>query len=162
MHTLREGEGSVPVRESLGSRHDVCGAGHACTAICAALGILEARQQRNLEGSVVAVIGDGALTGGLTFEGLNNAGASRHPLVVVLNDNEMSISVNVGAVSQALRGLGARMFFESLGFAYWGPVDGHDLNELLSALREATRANKPIVAQSLTQKGKGFAAAEAE
>jgi len=162
MPTLRQPQGIAPFLDPLENTHDVFGAGHACTAISAALGILEARQQRNQEGSVVAVIGDGALTGWLTFEGLNNAGASRHPLVVVLHDNEMSISVNVGAVSQALRGLGARMFFESLGFAYLGPVDGHDLKELLSALREAKRSNKPIVVHALTQKGRGFAAAEAD
>lgn len=162
MPTLRQAQGIAPFLDPLENTHDVFGAGHACTAISAALGILEARQQRNQEGSVVAVIGDGALTGGLTFEGLNNAGAWRHPLVVVLNDNEMSISVNVGAVSKALRGVGARMFFESLGFAYLGPVDGHDLKELLSALREAKRSNKPIVVHALTQKGRGFAAAEAD
>jgi 1-deoxy-D-xylulose-5-phosphate synthase len=162
MPTLRQAQGIAPFLDPLENAHDIFGAGHACTAISAALGILEARHQRNQEGTVVAVIGDGALTGGLTFEGLNNAGASRHPLVVVLNDNEMSISVNVGAVSKALRGLGARLFFESLGFAYLGPVDGHDLKELLSALREAKRSNKPIVVHALTRKGRGFAAAEAD
>jgi 1-deoxy-D-xylulose-5-phosphate synthase len=118
-----------------------------------------------LQGSdarAVAIIGDGALTGGLTFEGLNNAATSRGRPVLVLNDNQMSISVNVGAVSRMLRGPEARAFFEALGFTYLGPVDGHDLSALDAALREARRSWKPVVVHAHTQKGKGFAAAEAD
>jgi len=162
MPTLRQSQGIAPFLDPSESKHDTFGAGHACTAVSAALGILWAKRQRGDDGAVVAVIGDGSLTGGLTFEGLNNAGASRYPLVVVLNDNEMSISVNVGAVSTALRGLSARNLFESLGFAYLGPVNGHDLPQLLSALRDAKLSHKPIVVHALTQKGRGFAEAEAD
>ena len=162
MPTLRQSQGIAPFLDPSESKHDIFAAGHACTAVSAALGILHGKRQRGEDGAVVAVIGDGSLTGGLTFEGLNNAGASRHPLVVVLNDNEMSISVNVGAVSAALRGLSARTLFEGLGFAYLGPVNGHDLPRLLLALREAKRSHKPTVVHALTQKGRGFAEAEGD
>jgi 1-deoxy-D-xylulose-5-phosphate synthase len=162
MASLRQAGGIAPFLDPTESPHDAFGAGHACTAISAALGILEAKRLRGEAGGAVAVIGDGAMTGGLTFEGLNNAAASQHALAIVLNDNQMSISVNVGGVSRMLRGAMARAFFESVGFTYLGPVDGHDLRALLAALREARRSRKPIVVHAITQKGKGFAPAEAD
>ena len=160
MGTLRQAGGIAPFLDPAESPHDAVAGGHACTAVSAALGLLEAERLRERPGRVVAVIGDGSLTGGLTFEGLNNAGDLPGPLCVVLNDNQMSISANVGAVARMLRGTGARALFEGLGFAYLGPLDGHDLKALVEAFRQARRAHRPMVVHALTQKGKGFAAAE--
>ncbi|NOK21398.1 1-deoxy-D-xylulose-5-phosphate synthase [Corallococcus carmarthensis] len=162
MHTLRQAGGIAPFLDPRESDHDALAAGHACTAISAALGLLSGRQQLGHTGHVVAVVGDGALTGGLSFEGLNNAGGSPLPLVVVLNDNQMSISANVGAIPALLRTRNARAFFESLGFTYLGPVDGHDLGALTRALREAKASARPVVVHALTKKGRGFPPAEAD
>ncbi|NOK36623.1 1-deoxy-D-xylulose-5-phosphate synthase [Corallococcus exercitus] len=162
MHTLRQAGGIAPFLDPRESHHDALAAGHACTAISAALGLLAGRRQLGHPGHVVAVVGDGALTGGLSFEGLNNAGGSPLPLVVVLNDNQMSISANVGAIPALLRTRNARAFFESLGFTYLGPVDGHDLGALTRALREAKASSCPVVVHALTKKGRGFPPAEAD
>ena len=162
MATLRQADGIAPFLDPRESEHDAFAAGHACTAVSVALGMLEAKQRLGRPGSVVAVVGDGALTGGLTFEGINNAGGSGLPLAVVLNDNQMSISANVGAISTLLRTPSARSFFEALGFSYLGPLDGHDLGALIAAFREARRANRPMLIHVVTQKGRGFAAAEAD
>ncbi|RKI36047.1 1-deoxy-D-xylulose-5-phosphate synthase [Corallococcus sp. AB004] len=162
MHTLRQADGIAPFLDPRESHHDALAAGHACTAISAALGLLSGRRQLGHSGHVVAVVGDGALTGGLSFEGLNNAGGSPLPLVVVLNDNQMSISANVGAIPALLRTRNARAFFESLGFTYLGPVDGHDLGALTQALREAKASSRPVVVHALTKKGRGFPPAEAD
>ena len=160
--TLRQEGGVAPFLDPRESPHDAFAAGHACTAVSAALGILEAKARQGQPGAVVAVVGDGALTGGLTFEGLANAGACALPLVVVLNDNGMSISPNVGAVARMLASGNARPFFESLGFTYLGPVDGHALAGLLPALQQARRSLKPVVVHVRTQKGRGFSEAEAD
>jgi 1-deoxy-D-xylulose-5-phosphate synthase len=185
------------------SEHDAFGAGHASTSISAALGMAVAFQQTNQARRVVAVIGDGALTGGMAFEALNNAGNLSVPLIVVLNDNEMSIAPNVGALSKYLdrvrtdrryhrakdelarmaerlpQGdllveLGKRwkdslkefvyhaMIWEELGFTYVGPVDGHDLRATIDALRQARNVDGPVFLHIVTQKGKGFAAAESD
>ncbi|RYZ35524.1 MAG: 1-deoxy-D-xylulose-5-phosphate synthase [Myxococcaceae bacterium] len=162
MHTLRQAGGIAPFLDPRESPHDALAAGHACTAISAALGVLAGRRQLEHRGHVVAVVGDGALTGGLSFEGLNNAGGSHLPLVVVVNDNQMSISANVGAIPALLRTRNARAFFESLGFTYLGPVDGHDLGALTQALREAKASSRPVVVHALTKKGRGFPPAEAD
>ncbi|RKH61683.1 1-deoxy-D-xylulose-5-phosphate synthase [Corallococcus interemptor] len=162
MHTLRQANGIAPFLDPRESPHDALAAGHACTAISAALGLLSGRRQLGHSGHVVAVVGDGSLTGGLSFEGLNNAGGSPLPLVVVLNDNQMSISANVGAIPALLRTRSARAFFESLGFTYLGPVDGHDLGALTRALREAKASSRPVVVHALTKKGRGFPPAEAD
>ncbi|WP_163998313.1 1-deoxy-D-xylulose-5-phosphate synthase [Pyxidicoccus caerfyrddinensis] len=162
MHTLRQAGGLAPFLDPRESPHDALLAGHSCTAVSAALGMLEGRRVLGKRGHVVAVLGDGGLTGGLTFEGLNNAGGSHLPLVVVLNDNQMSISANVGAIPALLRTRGARTFFEGLGFTYVGPVDGHDLGALVHALREAKVSSRPVVVHALTLKGKGFPPAEAD
>ncbi|MDP9366348.1 MAG: 1-deoxy-D-xylulose-5-phosphate synthase [Chloroflexota bacterium] len=185
------------------SEHDAFGAGHASTSISAALGMAVAFERTGQERRVVAVIGDGALTGGMAFEALNNAGNLNVPLIVVLNDNEMSIAPNVGALSkyldrvrtdrryhrakdelarvaerlpqgELLVELGKRwkdslkefvyhaMIWEELGFTYVGPVDGHDLRGLIDALRQAKNVDGPVFLHVVTQKGKGFAAAESD
>jgi 1-deoxy-D-xylulose-5-phosphate synthase len=162
MGTLRQAGGVAPFLDPRESPHDPLAAGHACTAVSAGLGMLEGWRLQGRKGHVVAVVGDGALTGGLTFEGLNNAGGSPLPLVVVLNDNQMSISANVGAIPALLRTREARAFFEGLGFTYLGPVDGHALGPLVAALREARASSRPVVVHALTQKGRGFPPAEAD
>jgi 1-deoxy-D-xylulose-5-phosphate synthase len=162
MQTLRQEGGVAPFLDPRESPFDAFAAGHACTAVSVALGMAEARARTGAPGRAVAITGDGALTGGLTFEGLNDAGASGLPLVVVLNDNGMSISANVGAVPRMLAGPGARSFFEALGFTYLGPVNGHALNELLPALTEARRSRRPVLVHVRTEKGRGLAEAEAD
>ncbi len=162
MGTLRQAGGVAPFLDPRESPHDAVAAGHACTAVSAALGILEGKRATGQGGHAVAILGDGALTGGLTFEGLNNAGGASLPLLVVLNDNQMSISANVGAVPALLRTHEARAFFEALGFTYLGPVDGHDLGALVPLLREARLSSRPVVVHALTQKGRGFPPAEAD
>ncbi len=159
--TLRQADGIAPFLEGEESEHDAFAAGHACTAISAALGIAHGKRLLEQPGQVVAVVGDGAMTGGLTFEGLNNAGYADVKLTVVLNDNEMSISRNVGAVSHLLRH-DARAYFQSLGFTYIGPVDGHALGPILEALAEARRALKSVVVHVITEKGRGFSPAVAD
>jgi len=163
MGTLRQQGGAAPFLDPAESPHDAFGAGHACTAVSAALGILEGKALRGEDGRAVAVIGDGSLTGGETFEGLNNAGASARPLLVVLNDNQMSISANVGSIPAALRSQGgARAMFEAMGFSYVGPLDGHDVHALVAALKPLRSARRPALLHAVTQKGKGFPAAEAD
>jgi 1-deoxy-D-xylulose-5-phosphate synthase len=162
MHTLRQEGGVAPFLDPAESLHDAFGAGHACTAVSVALGMARAMAETGSLRRAVAVVGDGGLTGGLTFEGLNNAGASSLPLVVVLNDNGMSISSNVGAVARLLQSGAARDFFESLGFTYLGPLDGHAFAELLPALAEARRARRPILVHARTEKGRGFLPAESD
>ncbi|MGV3624331.1 MAG: 1-deoxy-D-xylulose-5-phosphate synthase [Archangium sp.] len=159
MHSLRQQGGVAPFLDPLESEHDAFAAGHACTALSVGLGILEAKRQQQQPGDVVAIVGDGALTGGLTFEAINNAGASDLPVKLVINDNGMSISRNVGAVERMLVEQ-PRAFFESLGFTYLGPVDGHDLAALDQAFTQARRCKKPIAVHVRTQKGRGFAPAE--
>lgn len=144
------------------SEHDIFGAGHSSTSLSAALGVA----YRNPEWTV-AVVGDGGLTAGVALEALNQF--SRTPIgptLVVLNDNRMSISENVGAIHEILAGGKAREYFSLLGFDYVGPVDGHRLEELLAVI-DGIHANspadgdrKPILLHVLTQKGRGYAPAE--
>ncbi len=159
--TLRTAGGVSPFVDRAESAHDAFGAGHACTAISAALGLAAGRELSGHAGRTVAVVGDGALTGGLSFEGLNNAKRLERGLVVVLNDNQMSISRNVGAVPAMLEGH-AREFFEALGFVYVGPLDGHHLPALVEAFRAAKASQKNVVIHCRTQKGKGFEPAESD
>ena len=183
------------------SDYDAFGAGHASTAISAALGMAAARDLAGESHRVVAVVGDGAMTGGLAYEALNNAGHSGRSLLVVLNDNGMSISPNVGAVAHYLtsiktnprlkrlrdeslnwlkklprggqvRGMAERVeaainsalapggVFQSLGFNYFGPVDGHDLNLLMHLIPTVLERPGPVLLHVLTRKGKGLPAAE--
>ena len=184
------------------SPYDAFGVGHASTAISAALGMACARDHEGDDYAVVAIVGDGALTGGLSYEGLNNAGALSRDMVVVLNDNAMSISRNVGAISKYLttlittpaynrlktdiwnltgklsfvgsriRGIAKRleeglkavlvpgMFFESLGFRYFGPIDGHNIAGLLHIFHDIRKLKGPILLHVVTKKGKGYTPAE--
>lgn len=184
------------------SEFDVYGAGHASTALSAAYGLAVARDLKGLKHRVAAVFGDGALTGGLCYEALNNAGASHKPFLAILNDNNMSISPNVGAINRYLNdfvqtplymrfrrrvreGLeriprygkpmtflarrieeGAKgiltpgALFEALGFDYFGPVDGHDVKELVKTLRNLKDLDHPVLLHVMTVKGKGYAPAE--
>ena len=184
------------------SEHDVFGTGHSSTSISAALGILEGRDRNGEHGKVIVVIGDGAMTSGLAFEGLNNAGNRKKDIIVILNDNEMSISPNVGALSSYLNRIitgkfyqrfkqetksfldglpkigesaawaAHRMeamlkglflpgiFFEELGFNYIGPVDGHNIRELIGTLEGIKNASSPTLLHVITKKGKGYRFAE--
>ncbi len=154
------------------SPHDVFGAGHAGTSISAAVGIAESIRRQDGDEHVVAVIGDGAITAGMAYEAMNHAGdLELSKLVVVLNDNRMSISPNVGALSDTFAQADARAedgpgptphFFEALGFDYLGPVDGHDLEALLRAFSSARRSDRsrPVLVHCRTQKGHGYAPAE--
>jgi 1-deoxy-D-xylulose-5-phosphate synthase len=200
--TIRRSGGISGFPKRSESAHDAFDTGHASTSISAALGLLEARHRLGQPGKVIAVIGDGALTGGMALEALSHAGQLGLPLVVVLNDNKMSISPNVGALSrylsrlsattryQALRSqidaavrgvpfvgawLYARMvrgkravkallfkenLFSDLGFEYAGPIDGHNLPEMLRVFREVRGLDRPVVVHVLTRKGKGYDLAE--
>jgi 1-deoxy-D-xylulose-5-phosphate synthase len=150
------------------SRFDSFGAGHSSTSISAALGMASAAALQGRRKRAVAVIGDGALTAGLAFEALNHAGGIGADLLVVLNDNGMSISENVGALSQRLTTQGrspvedARGFFAALGFAYHGPIDGHDMGALLEELGTLRDVNGPRLLHVVTRKGKGYERAEAD
>ena len=183
------------------SVHDAFVAGHASNSVSVALGMAEARTLKGEDYSVVALIGDGALTGGLAFEGLNNAGASGEPMVVILNDNGMAISPSVGGVATHLSQLrvkpgyyrfkkyyrafmgkipGGRAIyrfnhkikttikkaiypcsmFEDMGFTYMGPVDGHNIDQLVTTLSWAKEMKSPVLLHVRTVKGKGYAPAE--
>ena len=184
------------------SEYDAFGAGHSSVSISAAFGIAKAIEQRGGKEHVVAVIGDGAMTGGLAFEGLNNAGASPSTdLLVILNDNEMSIDKPTGALDRYLvrmstsrwynslknslwKGLGVvppihRMvrktgnaikqgllqnsnLFESLNFRYFGPIDGHNIDELVRTFAALKEIGGPKLLHVKTRKGKGYAPAEAD
>ncbi|MBC7692977.1 MAG: 1-deoxy-D-xylulose-5-phosphate synthase, partial [Methylotenera sp.] len=141
------------------SIHDAFGAGHSSTSISAALGMAW-----NNPNWSTAVIGDGGLTAGIALEALNNVSSlDLGPFILVLNDNQMSISENVGGISKLLAsGEGTAQFFESFGFDYVGPVDGHDLSTLLGTLEGIKKgyAGKPILLHVRTLKGKGYTPAE--
>ena len=202
MNTLRCEGGLSGFPKSEESPHDAFLGGHSSISISAALGIAEAMKLKGDDHSVVAVIGDGALTGGEAYEGLNNAGKSNTNLIVVLNDNEMSISKNTGALALYLaqirstrkyyttktsvknildktpligKSLGKAAkdtkqlikfaiyhsnLFENFGFKYLGPIDGHNLDELIEALMVAKMMNKPCLVHIYTKKGKGYKPAE--
>ena len=203
-HTLRQYKGVCGFCNIRESEHDIFGAGHASTAISAALGMAKARDLKKERHHVIAVVGDGSLTAGLAFEGLNNAGALKSDLLVILNDNRMSISPNVGALSKYLSrmvtyskyanvrkkaeeflksipGIGEKgakkalqleeklrtlgtpgQLFEELGFRYFGPIDGHDLEALINALKNIGHFKGPVLLHILTEKGKGYPFAETD
>ena len=203
MHTLRQYRGISGFLKRDESEHDAFGAGHASTSIAAAVGMAEARDLKGEDNHVISITGDGAMTGGLAFEALNNAGNSGRDLLVVLNDNCMSISPNVGAISHYLTTLttnpvfkkvrqaahhylekvplgepmtevvkkmetGLKNFllpgalFQSLGFSYYGPVDGHNLPELMWALEKLKACKGPTLLHVVTVKGKGWTHSEAD
>ena len=202
LNTIRKYKGLSGFLKRTESEYDVFGAGHASTSISAGLGIACARDLNNEDFKVVSIIGDGALTGGLAFEALNNAGHLKKQLLVIVNDNDMSISPNVGAFRNYLvkittnksynyiRGrigrliirlpksfrfietflkkaeLSAKNFFfpttifEDLGFRYFGPIDGHNIHELVNTLNNIKDLNTPVVLHTITKKGKGLDCAE--
>jgi len=141
------------------SEYDVFGAGHAGTSISAGLGVSEGLRRQGREGCSVAIIGDGSATSGMSFEALNHAGHLEADARVVYNDNGMSIAPSIGGLKRTGE---ARKYFESLGFQYLGPIDGHNLDELLPALEQMRETSGPVVVHAITQKGHGFAAAEAD
>ncbi|MGR3591346.1 MAG: 1-deoxy-D-xylulose-5-phosphate synthase [Limimaricola soesokkakensis] len=207
IRTLRQKDGLSGFTKRSESPYDPFGTAHSSTSISAALGLAAARDLggRGLEGEslgdCIAVIGDGAMSAGMAYEAMNNAGHLGKRLIVILNDNEMSIAPPVGAMSSYLSRLyagapfqefkalakgavsflpppfqeGARRakdvfkhmtvggtLFEELGFSYIGPVDGHDMEQLLSVLRTVkARADGPVLIHAITKKGKGYAPAEA-
>jgi 1-deoxy-D-xylulose-5-phosphate synthase len=198
MTTLRQkgGIAGFPKRDE--SEYDSFGTGHSSTSIAAALGMSIAARQHNENRHCVAIIGDGAMTAGMAFEALNHAGDSDANLLVILNDNDMSISPNVGALSNHLtRLLSGDLFstlreggrkvlenippalelarrteehvkgmvtpgtlFEELGFTYFGPVDGHDLDTLIPVLKNINQQTGPRLLHVKTQKGQGYFPAE--
>jgi 1-deoxy-D-xylulose-5-phosphate synthase len=200
IRTLRTKDGLSGFTKRSESPYDPFGAAHSSTSISAALGFAVARDLGGDSGDAIAVIGDGAMSAGMAFEALNNAGHLKKRLFVILNDNEMSIAPPVGAMSAYLTRLytegpfqdlkaaakgavsllpepfqeGARRakemlkgmavggtLFEELGFSYIGPIDGHDVEQLLSVLRTVkARATGPMLIHVLTKKGKGYAPAE--
>src|SRR5271166_639330 len=177
MHTLRSGGGLSGFTKRSESEYDPFGAAHAATSVSAALGMATARDLSGRRHSVIAVIGDGSVSAGMAFEAINHAGSAGGRLIVILNDNGMSIAPAVGAVSAYLsrltkshagsRAAGAEppsrlgSLFEDLGFCYVGPIDGHDFDALLPVLTAARDSDDgPILIHAVTQKGKGYAPAE--
>lgn len=201
IRTIRKPDGLSGFCKISESEYDAFGAGHSSTSISAALGMAVARDLAGKNNEVIAVIGDGAMSAGMAFEALNNAGSIRTRLIVVLNDNDMSIAPPVGAMStylarlisshpyHTLRGYGKAVasklpeplqrmarraehlardlavggtLFEQLGFYYIGPVDGHNLAQLLPILRNIKNEaeQKPILLHVVTKKGHGYAPAE--
>jgi 1-deoxy-D-xylulose-5-phosphate synthase len=201
IRTLRQGGGLSGFTKRAESEYDAFGAAHSSTSISAGLGMAVAAELSGEKRNVIAVIGDGAMSAGMAYEAMNNAGAKNARLIVILNDNEMSIAPPVGALSgylarlisgrtyTSLREIGrqiakrmpksveekalrveeyARGFltggtlFEELGFYYVGPIDGHNLDQLVPVLKNVRDAeNGPILIHVVTQKGKGYAPAEA-
>jgi 1-deoxy-D-xylulose-5-phosphate synthase len=204
-HTLRQKDGVAGYLKRCESKFDHFGAGHASTSISAALGMALARDMQGDNYKVVAVIGDGALTGGMALEAINHAGhLPKTNLLVVLNDNEMSISPNVGAIPRYLNKMrlsppvqfisdnleeqfkhlpfvgeslapeldrvkeGMKRLavpkvgavFEELGFTYMGPIDGHNLEELIATFQQAHKTPGPVLVHVATVKGKGYEVAE--
>lgn len=202
--TLRQQGGISGFLKRNESEYDCYGAGHATTSISAALGFAVARNHFKRKNSVVAVIGDGSMTGGMAYEALNNAGISKQNMTIILNDNKMSIAPNVGGFSKYLNRvisdpvynkmrtdldrlmkrlpgvLGSRFrdlflqvesaaktavkpgqFFEDLGIRYFGPIDGHDINELIMILERVKSQPGPCLVHVLTEKGRGMSAAVA-
>ncbi len=197
-HTIRQFGGISGFPRMSESKYDSFGAGHSSTSISAALGIVEGRDKTGKDFKVLAVIGDGAMTAGLAFEGLNHAGHLKKDLIVVLNDNEMSISKNVGAMSsylnriltgdfyqrfkkdaknliESIPKLGGTVskiaqriedsfktmflhgiIFEELGFNYVGPIDGHNIENLVDTFQRIKGNEAPTLFHVITKKGKGY------
>ena len=168
--TLRQAGGLSGYPSRAESEHDWIENSHASTALAYADGLAKAfRHRGRTDRRVVAVIGDGALAGGPALEALNNIGANRNPVVVVLNDNARSYDPTGGALARHLAVLRAgggqqasRNVFTDLGFDYVGPVDGHDLPALETMLRRAADLQRPVVVHAVTDKGRGYGPAEAD
>src|SRR6476469_1766172 len=202
LETLRQEHGLSGFLKRTESEYDTFGAGHAGTAISAGYGMAVARDLNGDQFKVVSILGDGALTCGLAYEGLNNAGAAERDFIVILNDNEMSIAPNVGAMSKYLTSIQRNplynrvrsaigtvvdaapgplsavgtigrkweesmksfltpgVLFEELGFRYFGPIDGHDVDALMDTFAAVRAMGGPRLVHVITQKGKGFPAGE--
>lgn len=197
--TIRQYSGLSGFPKTCECRYDCFGTGHASTSISAAMGMAQARDIKGEDYKVIAVIGDGSLTGGMSFEALNHAGHTKTDMIVILNDNEMSISPTVGGVLQHIDNFrtaatynrfrrevadmvakfGKRatklikrieesakyllvngVLFDSLGFRYFGPIDGHNMVNLISILQRVKNIGGPIIVHVVTQKGKGYEFAE--
>ncbi|GLQ47051.1 1-deoxy-D-xylulose-5-phosphate synthase [Dyella lipolytica] len=163
--TIKKKGGLAPFPRREESEYDTFGVGHSSTSISAALGMAIAAQRKGDPRKVVAVIGDGGMTAGMAFEALNHAGAVDANMLVVLNDNGMSISENVGGLAKhwekhANEVTVPSTMFEELGFHYTGPIDGHDIPQLLQALRAVKDRQGPQLLHVITTKGKGYAPAE--
>lgn len=199
--TLRQFGGIAGFPKPSESNTDAFVAGHASSSVSIALGMARARTLTGEKYNVVTLIGDGAATGGVAFEGLNDAAVSNEPMVIILNDNAMSIDRNVGGMASHLRQLRTKerylgikrrtksflskipggnfvhrllnsvkdrlrrmllseTIFESMGFTYLGPVDGHDTENLIKLLRVARDMKRPVVLHVVTQKGRGYAPAQ--
>ncbi|MBA4835811.1 1-deoxy-D-xylulose-5-phosphate synthase [Thermoactinomyces intermedius] len=200
--TLRQYKGLCGFPKMRESEHDCWETGHSSTSLSGAMGMVAARDLKGEDYKVIPVIGDGALTGGMALEALNHIGESQSDMIVILNDNEMSISPNVGAIHNHLARLRTNksynkmkdeiqhllkkiptvgvpfaktlerikdslkylvvsgVFFEHLGFTYIGPVDGHQLDELMESLRLAGKTKGPVLVHVITRKGYGYKPAE--
>lgn len=196
--TLRKYGGLSGYPKRCESPHDCFETGHSSTSISASLGMARARDLKKEKYSIVAIIGDGSITGGMAFEALNDAGRSKNDITVILNDNAMSIDKNVGGLALYLSGLRSNpkygkakhnikdvlhripiigngmikviekikssfkylfipgMLFEELGFTYIGPIDGHNLEELISVLKRVRKMKGPVLVHVVTKKGKGY------
>ena len=198
-NTLRQEDGLSGFLKRSESEYDTFGAGHAATAVSAAYGMAVGRDLKGEQFKVAAILGDGALSCGLAYEGLNNAGSSDRDIIIILNDNEMSIAPNVGAMHKYLVSvqrnplynrirsavgdlvdsapgpigslvrkweesvktfLTPGVLFEELGFRYFGPIDGHDIDALMDTLTAVRDLKTPRLVHVITQKGKGFPAGE--
>ncbi len=198
IHTIRQHKGLSPFPKREESEYDAFGVGHSSTSISAALGMAIASAQKNKNQQAIAVIGDGALTGGMAYEALNHMGDTQSNVLVVLNDNNMSISPNVGALNRSMtkmlsgdlynkireggksvlptplhemakkaeeyvKGIASpAAVFEELGVKYFGPVDGHNIHDLIEVLDNLKHHHGPRLLHIVTQKGKGYAKAERE
>jgi len=198
LHSIRQKDGLHPFPWRDESPYDVLSVGHSSTSISAALGMAVAAERRGLRKKVVAIIGDGAMTAGMAFEAMNHAGDIKPNMLVILNDNDMSISENVGALNRhfarllsgkvytSIREQGKKLLkplpqiqhlasraeehmkgmmapgtiFEELGFNYIGPIDGHDIDELVETLTNMRDLKGPQLLHIATQKGKGYQPAE--
>ena len=198
MHTIRKKDGLAPFPKREESEYDAFGVGHSSTSISVATGLAIAHKGKKNSPHAVAIIGDGALTGGMALEALNHAGDAAANILVILNDNKMSISPNVGGMGKYLTRLISSpsydkfrkkgrdflgvvpslqefvrkaelytkgmiipgTFFEELGFAYYGPIDGHDVKNLIKVLENLKKIKGPKFLHIITTKGKGYAPAE--
>ncbi|MEK4126312.1 1-deoxy-D-xylulose-5-phosphate synthase [Anoxybacillus sp. FSL W8-0382] len=202
--TLRQYKGLCGFPKRSESEHDVWETGHSSTSLSAAMGMAIARDLKGTDEYIVPIIGDGALTGGMALEALNHIGHEKKDMIVILNDNEMSIAPNVGALHNVLGRLrtagkyhwvkdelemllkkipavGGKLattaervkdsikyllvsgvFFEELGFTYFGPVDGHNFEDLFENLHYAKKAKGPVLVHVITKKGKGYHPAESD
>ena len=197
---MKDGISGFPKRSE--SEYDAFGAGHSSTSISAALGFAEAAKQQGLPHKAVALIGDGSLTGGLALEGLNNAGVSKTDMLVILNDNNISIDKNIGGLheyllrittnpkyNKAKKRIWDRLgdgwvrkvvqkfvattkshlvsssgghLFQAMGFRYFGPIDGNDIEQVVNILKKLRNMSGPLLLHVMTKKGKGYAPAECD